>query len=141
MHFLQIMCVFLHQIDYGCVAHSHSLLSAHLKLGLPQLLLMSASAILRVWTLDASTLQSSCVPSYVFCSKCLQYMKVRSGGQKASPYSENRGNVTWCSRRWSVLWGEIELKKGNICCGKAGEVVITLKRLVRVHLLEMNGRS
>ena len=62
MHFLQIMCVFLRQIDYGCVAHSHSLLSAHLKLGLPQLLL-SASAILHVWTLEASTLQSSCVPS------------------------------------------------------------------------------
>lgn len=40
-----------------------------------------------------------------------------------------------------MLWGEIELKKGNICCGTAGEVVITLKRLVRVHLLEMNGRS
>ena len=68
-------------------------------------------------------------------------MKVRSGGQKASPYSENRGNVAQCSRRWSVLWGEIELKKGNICCGTAREVVITLKRLVRAHLLEMNGRS
>ena len=51
------------------------------------------------------------------------------------------GNVAWCSRRWSVLWGEVELNKGNICCRKAGEVVITLKRLVGVHLLEMNGRS
>lgn len=36
------------QLEYGCVSHSRSLLSAHLKLGLPQLLLMSASAILLV---------------------------------------------------------------------------------------------
>ena len=49
--------------------------------------------------------------------------------------------MAWCSRRWSVLWGEVELNKGNICCRKAGEVVITLKRLVGVHLPEMNGRS
>lgn len=48
MNFLQIMCVFLHQLDYGCVSHFHPLISARLKLGLPQLLLMSASAILLV---------------------------------------------------------------------------------------------
>ena len=45
------------QLEYGCVSHSHSLLSAHLKLGLPQLLLMSASAILLV--LDSGCLHSS----------------------------------------------------------------------------------